>query len=77
MRTEAQIARSKWTKLVNTINPPRRWFIRIERGYKVYSAWPLLFRSREEAEDYMALCFTFKGLGAGKMSASVEGVQIR
>jgi hypothetical protein len=35
-------------------------------------AWPVLFDTREAAEDYMHTCFHFRRIPGRKLSASVE-----
>lgn len=47
------------------------------RGYRKYSAWPILFKTRYDAEGYMAVCFTFKGIGTRKVSASIQRTKTR
>lgn len=51
------------------------YHIRIQRwtnGYKEILVWPLTFKTYDEAFQYMRQCFTFKGLGDGKLSACIE-----
>lgn len=44
------------------------------RAYRKWSVWPILFPTRDLAEEFMSACFTFKGLHGRKMSASVDTV---
>lgn len=54
---------------------PNLYHIRIQRwanGYTEIMVWPKVFYSYDECSTFMHKCFTFKGLGARKMSACVE-----
>jgi hypothetical protein len=39
-------------------------------------AWPVLFDTREAAEDYMHGCFHFRRIPGRKLSAAVESVLV-
>lgn len=41
------------------------------RSWRKFSVWPLLFESREAADEHLSKCFTFKGLHGRKQSACV------
>lgn len=41
------------------------------RAYRKFSAWPITFETRRQAEEFMHDNFTFKNLAGRKMSASV------
>lgn len=41
------------------------------RNWRKFMAWPLLFATSTEAQEYLEECFTFKGISGHKLSAGV------
>lgn len=47
------------------------------RAWRAISVWPISFATSEEAQAFMQMCFTFKGIEGRKMSACIASYRIR